>query len=85
MHAMPPKLSVICCRSVMNVLARMEQAVIRCLFLGQLKKFILQTLGSKIITAKQDQKSKEIGLGFHVDSNEGKPLLSAEKQLSLYD
>ncbi|MBT3596928.1 MAG: hypothetical protein HN505_13230 [Verrucomicrobia bacterium] len=69
----------------MNVLARMEQAVIRCLFLGQLKKFILQTLESKIITAKQDQKSKEIGLGFHVDSNEGKPLLSAEKQLSLYD
>ncbi|MDB4717723.1 hypothetical protein OAG74_01150 [Verrucomicrobia bacterium] len=57
----------------------MEQAVIRCLFWGHLKRFILQTLKSKIITAKQGQKSKEIGLGFHVDSNEGKPLLSAEK------
>ncbi|MDB4691304.1 hypothetical protein OAH23_12895 [Verrucomicrobia bacterium] len=68
----------------MNVLARMEQAVIRCLFWGQLKRFILQTLNLTTITAKQGQKSKEIGLGFHVDSNEGKPLLSAEKQLSLY-
>ena len=68
----------------MNVLVRMEQAVIRCLFWGQLKRFILQKLKLIIITAKKDEKSKEIGLGFHVDSNEGKPLLFAEKQLSLY-
>jgi hypothetical protein len=67
----------------MNVLARMEQEVIRCLFWGHLKRFILQILKLSFITAKQDQKSKEIGLGFHVDSNEGKPLLFPEKQLSL--